>query len=173
VVVFETSMGSFAAELYPERAPRTVENFLAYVDGGHYDGTIVYRVTGFLIQAGSIEADLGRRPTRPPIRNEAGNGLRNERGWLGMARYQPHTATAEFYVNISDNSWLDFKEESDEGWGYCVFGRVVGGMEVVDRIAKVPTGARGNLQETPLENVVIHRVFRPAAGPAQPAAMPD
>lgn len=167
-VVIETTLGDVVLELYPDRTPATVENFLTYVRDGHYDGTIFYRVTDFLIQAGSRNPDFTSRPTRDPIPNEADAGPKNERGTVGMARYAPHTATAEFYVNTTDNTWLDYKDKSDAGWGYCVFGRVVQGMEVVDAIAALPTGPRGNLKDVPKEEVMIKKVR--VAGEGSPAA---
>lgn len=169
-VVIETTMGDVVLELYPDRTPVTVKNFLTYVRDGHYDGTLVYRVTDFLVQAGSINPDGSSRPTRDPIPNEADAGLKNERGTVGMARYAPHTATAEFYVNTTNNSWLDFKAKTEDGWGYCVFGRVVEGMEVVDAIAALPTGPRGNLQDMPKEEVTIEKVR--VVGESAPAAAP-
>ncbi len=156
-VALATSLGRIVLELDAARAPKTVANFLAYVRSGHYDGTVVYRVTHFLIQAGSTNPDFSRRPTREPIPNEADNGLENLRGTVGMARYGPHTATAEFYINTSDNPWLDHTAKTDEGWGYCVFGRVVEGMDTVDAIARVETGARHGLEDVPLAEVRIER----------------
>lgn len=172
-VVVDTTLGDVVIELYPDRTPVTVENFLRYVRDGHYDGTIVYRVTHFLVQAGSTNPDLSRRPTREAIPNEADDGFKNERGTVGMARYEPHTATAEFYVNISDNAWLDHKDKSDEGWGYCVFGRVVAGMDVIDVIAALPTGPKGNLQDVPKEEVLIEKVYVAEEGSPVAAAPPE
>jgi cyclophilin family peptidyl-prolyl cis-trans isomerase len=172
-VVIETTLGDVVVELYPDRTPVTVENFLTYAREGHYDGTIVYRVTGFLIQAGSTNPDFSRRPTRDPIPNEADASLRNERGTVGMARYAPHTATAEFYVNTSDNAWLDHQDKTDEGWGYCVFGRVVQGMDVVDAIAALPAGPRANLQDVPKEEVTIKKVRLADEGSPTAVAPPE
>lgn len=157
-VVLDTSEGEIAFELYPEKAPKTVENFLQYVRDGHYNGTIVYRIESFLIQAGSTTPDLKRRKARAQIQNEADNGLKNKRGTVGMARWGPHTADAEYYINTKDNRHLDFREKTEKGWGYCVFGRVVRGMDVVDLIASIPTKASGNLHALPEEEVLIRSV---------------
>ena len=167
-VIFETSKGEIVVELYPDKAPATVENFLTYVRDGHYDGTIVYRVNSFLIQAGSRNPDFSARPTRDPIPNEADNGLTNSRGAIGMARWGPHTATAEYYINTKDNPHLDHREKTEAGWGYCVFGKVVRGMDVVDAIAAIPTrpNPRANLTELPQEEVLIRKVTPAALGTA-------
>ena len=176
-VVFATSKGDVVVELTPERTPGTVENFLAYVDAGHYDGTIVYRIESFLIQAGSTLPDLSRRQTREPIQNEAADGLKNMRGTIGMARYGPHTATAEFYINLRDNPHLDHREKTEQGYGYTVFGRVVDGMDVVDAIAKIPTERRGNLHRLPKEQILIKNVDRAPEGhqaaPAETKPSPE
>lgn len=156
-VILETSLGEIVLELYPDKAPRTVENFLAYVESGHYDGTIFYRVTDFSIQAGSMNPDLTRRPSRAPILNEANNGLLNQRGSLAMARYEPHTAAAEFYINLKSNGWLDHSAETEAGWGYCVFGQVISGLETVERIAAVKTESRQALADIPVDDVRIAR----------------
>lgn len=156
-IVFDTSKGEIVAELYPDKAPKTVENFLAYVRDGHYDGTIVYRIESFLIQAGSRTPDLMARETREPIPNEADNGLSNARGSIGMARWGPHTATAEYYINTRDNSHLDHGRTQDD-FGYTVFGKVVRGMDVVDAIAALPTTQRSNLHALPQEEVLIKKV---------------
>ena len=146
-------------ELFADKAPGTVENFLTYVRSGHYDGTIFYRVTSFLIQAGSTNPDFSRRQARDPIRNEADNGLTNVRGMVGMARWQPHTATAEFYINTKANPHLDHRDKTENGWGYCVFAQVVEGMETVNAIAAVKTGVRNSWRDVPLEDVLIKRVY--------------
>lgn len=156
-VVLETSRGDIVLELEPGKAPKTVKNFLGYVRSGHYDGTVVYRIESFLIQMGSKTPDLRDKPVGEPIENEAKNGLKNIRGAVGMARWGPHTATAEYYVNLRDNPHLDHRDETEAGWGYCVFGRVVEGMDVVGEIARIPTEARGNLQRYPTEEVLIRR----------------
>ncbi|RMF86835.1 MAG: peptidyl-prolyl cis-trans isomerase, partial [Nitrospirae bacterium] len=173
-----TTAGTIAVELYPDKAPKTVENFLAYVDSGFYDGTLFHRVVkGFVIQGGGFTKGMHPKETRPPIPNEADNGLRNERGTVAMARtYQPHSATSQFYINLVDNPALDHRDKSLRGWGYCVFGRVIEGMEVVDAIAKLPTGTRHGYRDVPLEDVVILKARRrselppPAAGDTPQAA---
>jgi cyclophilin family peptidyl-prolyl cis-trans isomerase len=157
-VVFKTNLGEFTLELYPDKAPATVENFLAYVKAGHYDGTIFHRVMpGFMAQGGGYDADLKGKPTKPPVKNEADNGLKNLRGTAAMARTNdPNSATAQFFVNLVDNSFLDHREKTLQGWGYCVFGKVVAGMDVVDAMAKVKTGAKGMMQsDVPLETITI------------------
>ncbi len=152
-----TSAGDVVLELAPEKAPATVSNFLGYVRDGHYDGTIFHRVIeGFMIQGGGFDQDFRQKPTKDPIRNEADNGLGNARGTIAMARTgDPHSATAQFFINVVDNPFLDHKAPDARGWGYAVFGRVVEGMDVVDRIRTVPTGNRGPFQDVPRENVVI------------------
>lgn len=141
-VEMKTSLGTIVLELYPDKAPQTVENFLQYVKDGHYDGTLFHRVIpGFMIQGGGFTADFKEKPTRAPVRNEAGNGLRNATGTLAMARRpDPHSATAQFFINVSDNNSLNFRFPTPEGYGYTVFGKVVKGMDVVERIVQVPTG---------------------------------
>ena len=143
VVLIETSMGSISVELDMENAPLTVENFLAYVDEGYFVGTTFHRVIpNFMIQGGGLSADMVDKPSsRAPIKNEANNGLRNDRGTIAMARTgEPHSATSQFFINHRDNDFLNFTAESMQGWGHAVFGRVVSGMEVVDAMAQVPTG---------------------------------
>jgi peptidyl-prolyl cis-trans isomerase B (cyclophilin B) len=144
-VVCETSFGSFTIALDAERAPKTVANFLRYLDGGHYDGTIFHRVIdGFMTQGGGYDASYAKKATHEPVENEAHNGLKNTRGTVAMARTSdPHSATAQFFVNVADNAFLDHKDKSQAGWGYTVFGRVTAGMDVVDRIKAVKTGAQG------------------------------
>lgn len=158
-VALETSKGALVLELDAARAPKTVENFLAYVRAGHYDGTIFHRVIpGFMIQGGGFDEKMTQRATRPPIANEADNGLKNKRGTVAMARTgDPHSASAQFFVNTVDNGFLDHQSKDARGWGYAVFGRVVEGMETVDAIAKVATGNRGPFQDVPLEPVVIRK----------------
>jgi cyclophilin family peptidyl-prolyl cis-trans isomerase len=165
-VRFETSMGAFTVELDGGRAPLSVANFLQYVGDGHYDGTVFHRVIGnFVVQGGGFLPDGTEKPTRPPVPNESGNGLSNRRGTVAMARTDdPHSATSQFYVNLTDNLALD---PGPSRWGYAVIGRVVEGMEVIDRISGVATGAKGPFPEdAPLEPVVIQaaRVVEPAAG---------
>lgn len=167
-VLIRTSAGDVRVELFPDRAPLTVANFLAYADGGHYRGTIFHRVIPtFMIQGGGFGLDLAERPTRPPVRNEAGNGLSNARGTLAMARTdEVHSATSQFYINVEDNPKLDHRDDSDEGFGYCVFGRVVAGMDVVDRIRYAPTmdyGPFENLPRRPVTILEVKRVAEPTA----------
>lgn len=156
-VVLETSMGRIVLELFPDRAPKTVDNFLGYVRWGHYDGTIFHRVIpNFMIQGGGITPDMKKKLTGMSIQNEADNGLKNRRGTVAMARTQdPHSATAQFFINTKDNKFLDHKARTSKGWGYTVFGRVVEGMDVVDAISKVKAGTKGSYQNVPLEPVVI------------------
>jgi peptidyl-prolyl cis-trans isomerase A (cyclophilin A)/peptidyl-prolyl cis-trans isomerase B (cyclophilin B) len=141
-VEMRTSMGTVVIELYPDQAPLTVDNFLKYVNDRHYDGTVFHRVIpGFMIQGGGFGPDFSEKPARWPVRNEAANGLRNEAGTIAMARTpEPHSATAQFFINVADNESLDFRFPTQEGYGYCVFGKVVKGMDVVNRIVKVRTG---------------------------------
>ncbi|MCP5340141.1 MAG: peptidylprolyl isomerase [Steroidobacteraceae bacterium] len=159
---FETSLGEFSVELFDKEAPRTVANFLKYVDDGFYDGTVFHRVVpGFVIQGGGMDAGLEQKTTRPPIQNEATNGLENLRGTLSMARTNDiHSATSQFFVNLADNDFLDHRPGN---YGYAVFGRVIDGMDVVDRIAAVATGRRRGFDDCPLEEVVILSVRRTAA----------
>ncbi|HPC46780.1 MAG TPA: peptidylprolyl isomerase, partial [Deltaproteobacteria bacterium] len=159
IVVLKTSKGDITIELFPGKAPVTVRNFLAYVDMGHYNGTIFHRVIrGFMIQGGGLTADMKEKPTKDPIRNEADNGLQNVRGTIAMARTpHPHSATSQFFINTRNNPFLDYRSHTPDGYGYCVFGRVTGGMDVVDAIESVPTGQRGPHQDVPLEPVTILR----------------
>lgn len=159
-VRLETVKGSIVLELDPAAAPITVENFLSYARDGFYDGTVFHRVIkGFMIQGGGFTPDLKQKPVRGPIQNEAGNGLENRRGALAMARTpDPHSATAQFFINTVDNGFLNFRDKSVSGWGYCVFGRVVEGMETVDAIAAVPTTTARIGGDVPVEPVVIQRV---------------
>jgi len=156
-VILDTPKGQVTIELYPEKAPDTVKNFLAYVDAGFYSGTIFHRVIpGFMIQGGGFSSDMQQKPTRPPIKIESDNGLKNERGTIAMARTQdPNSATAQFFINSVDNTFLNFKAKTVQGWGYAVFGKVVQGMEVVDEISKVKTGAKGGHRDVPVEPIVI------------------
>ena len=155
MIRFETTHGAFTVELFDGDAPLTVANFRQYVDDGFFDRTIFHRVVpGFVIQGGGLTADFSQKATRPPVRNEAGNGLLNERGTLSMARTDsPHSATSQFFVNLKDNDFLDHRPGHH---GYAVFGRVVAGLEVVDRIAAVPTGRRKGYTDAPMEDVVIN-----------------
>ncbi len=165
VVVMETSKGTIRIELFPEQAPITVENFLAYVDSGFYDGLSFHRVVpGFVIQGGGYEADMVKRePTRAPIQNESDNGEKNLRGTLSMARTQAaHSATSQFFVNLVDNAALDHGARASSGqtYGYAVFARVVDGMGVVDEIAQVRTGQKAGMRDVPVEPVVIEKAYR-------------
>ena len=158
-VKLTTNHGDIVIELNAEKAPETVKNFLAYVEAGHYDNTIFHRViNGFMIQGGGMEPGMKQKGTNAPIKNEANNGLKNEAGTIAMARTQgPHSATAQFFINVADNDFLNFKAENVQGWGYCVFGRVSEGMDVVNKIKGVKTGTSGFHQDVPKEDVVIQR----------------
>jgi peptidyl-prolyl cis-trans isomerase B (cyclophilin B) len=157
VIKLHTNHGVIALELDADKAPKTVANFVAYVEAGHYDNTIFHRVIdGFMIQGGGFESGMKQKPTRESVENEAKNGLKNERGSIAMARTSdPHSASAQFFINLSDNSFLDYPGQ--DGWGYCVFGKVVEGMDVVDKIKNVKTGRAGFHQDVPVEDVVITR----------------
>ncbi len=155
IVIMETSQGTITIELDAAKAPRTVENFLAYVDAGFYDNTIFHRVIAdFMIQGGGFEPGMKQKQTNAPIKNEAANGLKNDNYTIAMARTSdPHSATAQFFINVRDNDFLDYPGQ--DGWGYCVFGKVVEGTDVVDKIKKVATGNSGFHQNVPREDVVI------------------
>ena len=159
-VTMETTMGTITLELDDAKAPETVKNFVAYAQAGHYDGTIFHRVIdGFMIQGGGFTKDMNQKPTREPVRNEAMNGLKNLRGTIAMARTMVvDSATSQFFINLVDNGFLDFTAPTPQGFGYAVFGRVTDGMDVVDAIAKVPTGFSGPHQNVPEEPVVIRKV---------------
>ena len=159
-VQMDTSMGVIVLELSPHRAPQTVENFLQYVNDGFYDDTVFHRVIrNFMIQGGGLTADMQRKIARPPINNEADNGLKNRKGSIAMARTgDPHSATAQFFINTKDNPNLDHQQKTAQGWGYCVFGRVVKGMDVVSAIEAVKTGTRNGYRDVPLKPVVIRSV---------------
>ena len=157
-VVLETSQGDITLELDADKAPKTVENFLTYVRDGHYNGTIFHRVIpDFMIQGGGFSADYVQKSTRAPIQNEAGNGLKNTRGTIAMARTgDPHSATAQFFINTVDNGFLDYQSPTPRGWGYTVFGKVTSGMDIVDRIQRLPTGSGGPFRtDVPRETVLI------------------
>ncbi len=158
-VVLETGMGNITLELYPGKAPATVKNFLAYVDDKFYDNTIFHRVIkGFMIQGGGMTADMKEKTTRTPVMNEADNGLKNDRGTIAMARTpDPNSATAQFFINAKDNAFLNFRAKTMDGYGYCVFGKVTEGLEVVDAIKVVKTGMKGMHGDVPLEAVLIER----------------
>jgi len=156
VVLMETSMGNIKIELNADKAPETVKNFLSYVEKKHYDGTIFHRVIPtFMIQGGGMKPGLAEKKTDSPIKNEAGNGLINSKGTIAMARTgQPHSATAQFFINTADNKFLD-KENARDGWGYCVFGKVIEGMDVVDKIKSVSTTNVGQHENVPKDDVII------------------
>jgi len=156
-VTLETTKGVIVLELYPDEAPKTVDNFLRYARWGHYDGTIFHRVIpDFMIQGGGFTPDMKQKLAEMPIKNEADNGLRNDRGTVAMARTQdPHSATNQFFINTKNNTPLDHKSKTSQGWGYTVFGKVIKGMDVVDAISKVKTGMRGSMANVPVEPVII------------------
>ncbi|MFD9592107.1 peptidylprolyl isomerase [Kitasatospora sp. NPDC059973] len=159
MIELHTNFGVIRIELDPEKAPKTVENFLDYVKKGHYDNTIFHRVIpGFMIQGGGFTPDMDQKATEATIHSEANNGLHNTRGTVAMARTNdPHSASAQFFINLSDNDFLDHTAQTTQGWGYTVFGRVVEGMDVVDKIMAVKTGRRGHHQDVPVEDVVIEK----------------
>jgi peptidyl-prolyl cis-trans isomerase B (cyclophilin B) len=158
-VRLHTNHGTITLELDADKAPETVKNFLAYVTAGHYDNTLFHRVIdGFMIQGGGFEPGMKQKPTGEPVRNEADNGLKNEPGTVAMARtQQPHSATAQFFINVGSNDFLNFRSADIQGWGYCVFGRVSEGMDVVENIRAVRTGSSGFHQDVPVEDVIIER----------------
>jgi len=162
MIRFETSHGGFTVELFERDAPATVVNFLQYVDDGFFDGTIFHRIVpGFVIQGGGLTADFEQKKTRDPVKNEAANGLLNERGTLSMARTNaPHSATSQFFVNLADNEFLDYRPGNH---GYAVFGRIKEGMDVIDKIAAVRTGRRQGYTDAPMEDVIITSARRVAA----------
>jgi cyclophilin family peptidyl-prolyl cis-trans isomerase len=158
-VKLTTSMGPITLQLDKEKAPVTVENFAKYVDSGHYDGTIFHRVIdGFMIQGGGFDKDMRQKPTQAPIKNEAANGLKNDKYTIAMARTSdPNSASAQFFINVKDNDFLNYSAPTMQGWGYAVFGKVTEGQDVVDKIAKVATGNRGMHQNVPSQPVVIEK----------------
>ena len=157
-VEMETSKGKFVIELFPEKAPETVKNFLNYVEAKYYDGTIFHRVIPkFMIQGGGFTSDMKRKSAGAPIKNEADNGLKNDRGTIAMARPgDPHSATAQFFINSVNNDFLNHKSKTQQGWGYVVFGKVIRGMDVVDAISAVKTVTRGSYRDVPAEAIEIH-----------------
>jgi peptidyl-prolyl cis-trans isomerase B (cyclophilin B) len=160
-VLMKTSKGDITIELYPDKAPLTVKNFLSYVDGKFYDGTIFHRVIkDFMIQGGGLTPAFEEKPSKPPIKNEAASGLKNKRGTIAMARTgEPHSATCQFFINHVDNSFLD-NETASDGWGYCAFGKVVSGMDVVDAIASSPTMTKHGMRDVPRESIEIISIRR-------------
>jgi peptidyl-prolyl cis-trans isomerase B (cyclophilin B) len=159
MVRLHTNLGVIALELDKARAPETAKNFLAYVESGFYSNTVFHRVIdGFMIQGGGFEPGMKQKPTRPPIKNEADNGLKNDRYTIAMARTSdPHSASSQFFINVSDNSFLNHTAPDTNGWGYCVFGKVVQGQDIVDKIKRVKTGKRGFHSDVPVEDVLIER----------------
>jgi peptidyl-prolyl cis-trans isomerase B (cyclophilin B) len=157
MIKLSTNHGDILIELDPEKAPETCENFARYVRDGHFDGTLFHRViNGFMIQGGGMSPDFSEKATRAPIRNEAKNGLKNRKGTIAMARtMEPHSASSQFFINVADNDFLDYPGQ--DGWGYCVFGRVTEGMDVVDSIKGVRTGSKRGHQDVPVEDVVIEK----------------
>ncbi|HGN1707064.1 TPA: peptidylprolyl isomerase B [Providencia rettgeri] len=160
MVTFHTNHGDIVIKTFDDKAPVTVENFLTYCREGFYNNTIFHRViNGFMIQGGGFEPGMEQKNTKAPIKNEANNGLKNSRGTLAMARTNdPHSATAQFFINVVDNDFLNFRSERPDGWGYCVFAEVVEGMDVVDKIKGVSTGRSGFHQDVPREDVIIEKV---------------
>ena len=158
-VRLSTSYGDILLELDLKNAPETVKNFVDYVESGHYDGTIFHRVIeDFMIQGGGLDRDMKSKPTRAPITNEADNGLGNVIGSIAMARTSaPHSASAQFFINTADNAFLDHRNKTDDGWGYCVFGKVIDGMDVVKKIEEVPTTRRQGHQDVPEEVILIEK----------------
>jgi len=162
-VQLQTSEGDIILELDEAKAPISVENFLQYVDSGHYEGTIFHRVIdGFMVQGGGYDASAEKKPTQPPIQNEASNDVKNKRGTVAMARTsEVNSATSQFFINVADNAFLDHRDSSPQGFGYAVFGAVVEGMDVVDKIKSVPTGAKGPFaKDCPLTDVVMNAASR-------------
>ena len=157
MITLKTSKGYIVIETYADKAPITVKNFASYVDSGFFNGTIFHRVIDdFMIQGGGFEPGMGQKDTRDPIKNEASNGLANNRGTIAMARtMDPHSATAQFFINVTDNDFLNFRSETPDGFGYCVFGRVFDGMDVVDAIKAVSTTSRGGHSDVPVDDVII------------------
>ena len=158
-VKLTTNHGDIVIELDAEKAPETVKNFIAYVEAGHYNNTVFHRVIdGFMIQGGGFEPGMKQKPCGEPIQNEASNGLKNDIGTIAMARTQaPHSATAQFFINVGDNEFLNHRSPDMQGWGYCVFGKVSEGMDVVNKIKNVKTGTSGFHQDVPKEDVIIER----------------
>ncbi len=166
-VALDTNHGRIVLELDADKAPKTVENFLQYVRSGFYDGTIFHRVIpDFMIQGGGFATDMRQKPTKAPIQNEADNRVLNDRGTIAMARTNdPHSATAQFFINLKDNTFLNHTGKNPQGWGYAAFGKVVEGTDVVDRIARVRTGSRGGHENVPTEPVVIEKAAETSPQP--------
>ena len=159
-ILMTTTLGSMTLELDADNAPETVENFLSYVSKSFYDGTIFHRViNNFMVQGGGFTADMEQKATQAPIENEANNGLKNARGTIAMARTQdPHSATAQFFINVQDNDFLNHTGENMQGWGYAVFGKVTDGEDVLDKIRFIQTGSRAGHQDVPVEPIIIESV---------------
>ena len=159
MVELHTNHGVIKLELDAEKAPKSVENFLNYVKAGHYDNTVFHRVIdGFMIQGGGFEPGMKQKPTEAPIVNEANNGLKNVNGSIAMARTNdPHSATAQFFINVNDNDFLNHSSPTPQGWGYAVFGKVVDGLDIVEKITKVKTGSKGFHQDVPADDVIIEK----------------
>lgn len=159
MVTLHTSAGVIKLKLFADKAPKTVENFKAYVADGHYDGTIFHRViNGFMIQGGGFTVDMEQKSTKDPIENEADNGVANKTGTIAMARtMDPHSATCQFFINVANNDFLDFRAKNPNGWGYCVFGEVVEGMDIVNKIKTVATGRKHGHSDVPVEPIVIEK----------------
>lgn len=172
-VEIKTNLGNILLELYPDKAPKTVENFLQYVQEGYYSSTVFHRVIpGFMIQGGGFDKAFRQKSTRPPIENEAANGLRNSIGTIAMARTSdPHSASAQFFINVADNAFLNYSAPTARGYGYTVFGKVTGGMEIVNKIVAIPTGAGGPFPgDVPKETVVIEEIRLISTAEPVPAA---
>ncbi|MEQ7871029.1 peptidylprolyl isomerase [Chromohalobacter salexigens] len=161
MIVLQTNYGSIRLRLDHDNAPKTAANFEQYVRDGHYDDTLFHRVIdGFMVQGGGFDTQFEQKPTRAPIDNEANNGLKNVKGSVAMARTQdPHSASAQFFINVADNDFLNHRDKSMQGWGYCVFGEVVEGMDVVEKIKNVPTTRRGMHADVPAEDVILQRAY--------------
>ncbi len=159
LVDLDTSKGTIQLELDDEKAPLTVKNFITNVENGHFDGTVFHRVIkGFMVQGGGFEPGMKQKPSDAPVENEANNGLKNVRGSVAMARTNdPHSATAQFFINVSDNDFLNHSAPTPQGWGYCVFAEVVDGLDVLDAIRKVKTGNKGGHQDVPTDDVIIEK----------------
>jgi len=159
MIRMQTTLGTLEIELDYDKAPKSAANFEQYVRDGHYDGTIFHRIIkGFMVQGGGMLPDMSQKPTRAPIENEADNGLKNLTGTLAMARTNdPHSATSQFFINVVDNGFLDHTSPTPQGWGYAVFGKVVNGLDVLDKMKEVPTGSRSGHQDVPLEDIVIEK----------------
>ena len=159
MIKLTTNHGVIVLDLNAEKAPKTVANFLAYVKAGHYDNTVFHRVIkNFMVQCGGFEPGMNQKPCQAPIENEAANGLKNKRGTIAMARTSdPHSATAQFFINVVDNDFLDFTSPMGQGWGYCVFGEVSEGLDVVEKIRAVRTGNKGFHQDVPVDDVIIEK----------------